>query len=365
MRLAWLELSDFRSYVSVRVEPAPGINVFVGANGAGKTNLLEAVGYLAALKSVRGAHEEALVALESEAAVVRGEIRRGESEALIEIEIPIAGRKSVFVNRQRLSRASDMLGHVRAIAFIPEDLDVMKRGPAYRRDFLDAVAVQLRPTAYLDQQEFAKTLRQRNALLRLWANTADDRSTLEVWDRRMAQAGAAVMARRAETIEALGPYLTEIYQRLAEEELAVTATYSSPWTSLGSSQAQREGELLAALQASHKRDTARRTTSVGPHRDEPGFRIGARDARTHASQGEQRTLALSAKLAAHRTVSEATGTEPLLLLDDVFSELDLKRAAALASVLPQAQTFITTARFEEVPVSGTRWTVSMGRVTRD
>ena len=195
MEFSWLELRDFRSYRELRIEPDPSINVLVGANGAGKTNLLEGAAYLSALRSFRGAPDEALINDESEAAVVRGEVRHAESTSLIELELPRSGRRRVRVNGQRPARSTDLLGHVRAVMFLPDDLDIVKRGPAYRRDFLDAVAVQLWPGAYLDQQEYDRALRQRNSLLRQ-SGWDVDRPTLAVWDQRLSQAAGKMMVRR-------------------------------------------------------------------------------------------------------------------------------------------------------------------------
>ncbi|MGH8875033.1 MAG: DNA replication/repair protein RecF, partial [Acidimicrobiia bacterium] len=195
--MAWLELARFRSYRGLSWEPAAEINLLVGPNGAGKTNLLEAIGYLAALRSFRSVPDEALITMGAEAAVIRGEVLRGERASLVEVEVPRAGRRRVQVNRHRPARSSDLLGVLRVVTFLPEDLDLVKRGSAHRRDFLDQVAVQLWPTAHLDQQEYERALRQRNSFLRQVGPGPVDSVTLAVWDERLSQAGGRVMARRA------------------------------------------------------------------------------------------------------------------------------------------------------------------------
>lgn len=364
MKLGWIELTEFRSYPSLRFDPEANVNVLVGANAAGKTNLLEAIAYLGALKSFRNAPEAALVAINGTAAVVRGEIQHGDSASLVEIEIPAAGRRRVQVNRQRLAKTSDLLGHLRIVVFLPDDLDIIKRSPAYRRDFIDDVAVQLWPVAHLDQAEYERALRQRNTLLRQMGRDTDP-VTLAVWNERLSEAGAKVMVRRANAMELLSRRVDEAYRALAGDGTPVTFSYDSDWGgSLDTtiSAEEHQARLWAALEVAERADKDRRTTTVGLHRDEPMFFLAGRASRTHASQGEQRTLVLSLRLASHHAVDTLTGHPPLLVLDDVFSELDMGRARALAQALPAAQTFITTARDEEVPVEGRRWTVKVGGV---
>jgi DNA replication and repair protein RecF len=294
--------------------------------------------------------------------VIRSEIVSSERSRLIEIEIPRHGTRRTQVDKTRLKRTSDLLGAVRVIAFLPEDLDLVKRGPAHRRELLDEIAVQLWPAAHLDQSEFDKALRQRNAFLR-----AGDRDelTLSVWDSRLAQSAGRVLARRSRVLEILAPHLATTYNEIAEEESVAQFTYVCSWGngSLNVASAAEYADSVAmALEDNRRRDYERRMTTVGPHRDEPGFSITAHQARTHGSQGEQRTMALAVKLAAHRAVADAIGESPILLLDDVFSELDPRRASALARALPESQTLITSARPEDVPISGSKWKVEQGDV---
>jgi DNA replication and repair protein RecF len=361
MEFTWIELQGFRSYQELRIEPDPHINVFVGANGAGKTNLLEAAAYLTSLRSFRKVPDEALIHDAAEAAVVRGEVAHPQSSAVIEVEIPRTGRRRVRVNGQRPARSTDLLGHVRGVVFLPDDLDIVKRGPAYRRDFLDSVAVQLWPGSYLDLQEFDRALRQRNTLLRQSGREVDEAS-LTVWDQRLSQAGGKLMVRRARAAAALSGKIVDTYHRLAAADSPVEMRYASKWGgSLKAVEAERAAQMLMSVLAeSRHADIERRMTTRGPHRDEPWFTVDGREARTKASQGEQRTLALSLRLASHAAIHEATGEPPVLLLDDVFSELDMQRAEALAGMLPVAQTFVTTARQEEVPVHGSTFVVEPG-----
>lgn len=362
MRIGWLSLVDYRSYRGLEWEPDPGVNLLVGANGAGKTNLLEAVSYLSTLRSFRGAPDQALVAEGANAAVVRAGVVSGERDRTVEMEIPLAGARRVQVDKTRLGRTTDLLGVIRVVSFLPEDLDVVKRGPGERRDLLDDLATQLWPASHLDQREYERALRQRNAFLR---SGQTDPVTLGVWDSRLAQAGGKVLARRARAIDHLTPMLADAYRSIAGAGVA-EVTYQPSWAE-GTFRTLSAGDYAAilgdSLERARKTDYERRVTTVGPHRDEPGFALDGADARTRASQGEQRTIALATKLAAHGAVAEIIDEMPVLLLDDVFSELDPRRADDLARSLPgNTQTLITSARPEDVPVRGRSWTVGEGKV---
>ena len=361
MKVDWVSLIDFRSYQGLEWRPDPGVNLLLGPNGAGKTNLLEAIAYLSSLRSFRSVPDSALISDAAQTSVVRAGVSSGDRERLIEVEIPRSGPRRTQVDKTRLQRTADLLGALRVIAFLPEDLDLVKRGPALRRDLLDTVAVQLWPAAYLDQNEFDRALRQRNAFLK--AGARDD-ATLAVWDARLAQSGGRVMARRVRVMELLSPLLEVAYGEIARSDEKATIGYVPSW-GIAPMEEQTAPEftsaLLGALEGSRRVDYERRLTSVGPHRDEPVFRIDRSDARTHGSQGEQRTMALAVKLAAHRAVADMMGESPVLLLDDVFSELDPDRARALAKALPPGtQTLITSARPEDVPVEGSVWRVGDG-----
>jgi DNA replication and repair protein RecF len=249
------------------------------------------------------------------------------------------------------------------VAFLPEDLDIVKRGPDRRRGFLDEVAVQLTPAASLDQSEFDRALRQRNAFLK---QRIDDEATLAVWDQRLAQAGGKVMARRAGAAAELGPVLDRSYADIAVQAAGLRINYVSTWGGDldPTIPAPDFGDRLAGgLEAARRADRERGVTTVGPHRDDPVMELDGHDLRYHGSQGEQRTAALSLRLATHRAVSDRAGVAPLLLLDDVFSELDPGRAEALAGALPDNQTLITTADRADVPIDGRMWKVADGTVS--
>jgi DNA replication and repair protein RecF len=337
-----LWLTDFRSYHHAELVPAPdGLTVVVGANGEGKTNLLEAIGYLASLRSFRGAPGEALIRVGADSAVVRAEGRRQQRNLLIEAELRPSGRDRVQVNRQPLRRTRDLLGALQATVFSPDDLEVVKGGPAERRRYLDDLLVALHPRHDATQTELDRVLRQRNALLRSTLGRGrpgpEVDSTLDVWDAKLAQAGETLVAARHGLAEALQPLVMESYARLAEAaalrgRARVSLSYQPSWA----------GSLADALAAARPDDLRRGTSTVGPHRDELALTVGDLPARTHASQGEQRSLALALRLGGHRLVTGRIGSAPILLLDDVFSELDADRSAALLEGLPAGQAILTT-----------------------
>lgn len=337
MRVTRLWLTDFRNYLSADVAlPADGLTVVVGGNGEGKTNLLEAIGYLATLSSFRGAPNDALVRNGAAQAIVRAEGERDGRTMLVEAEIAAAGRGRVLVNHQPLRRTRDLLGAFRVTVFAPDDLELVKGGPSLRREYLDDLLVALHPRNGELQGEVERILRQRNTLLKQGGGrlTPDIVSTLDVWDARLAEKGTALVEAREGLLRDLEPELTKAYDQVAHTATAVAARYMR---SFG------DAPLSDALAAARDDDVRRCVTTVGPHRDEVVLTIGELPARTHASQGEQRSLALALRLAGHAVVTDAIGTPPTLLLDDVFSELDAARSDALVTHLPIGQALLSTA----------------------
>jgi DNA replication and repair protein RecF len=366
MRLTWLELRNFRSYAELRFEPGEGVNVLVGDNGTGKTSVLEAIGYLASLASFRGAPDGSLISDGATEAIVRGQFVAGERGSLIEAELPVDGRRRVLLDGKRPKGRAEVAERVALVAFLPDDLDLVKRGPAYRRDYVDDAAIQLWPTAAAEQAEYDRTVRQRNALLRREGRHADV-TTLDVLDERIARLGATMLRRRLDTLALLEPVVAGLYGDLADHPGEVRWRYQA--AGLGepaadASAGELETMLAEGLAAARRTDLDRRTTTVGPHRDEVLMMIDGRDVRTRASQGEQRSMALGLRVSLYRMLTERRGTPPVLLLDDVFSELDPGRGDRLVEQLPSGQVFVTSAREEEVPLVGVRWAVGGGGIQR-
>jgi DNA replication and repair protein RecF len=354
VHLDHLWLTDFRSYREAEFAPAPaGITVVTGANGEGKTNLIEAMGYLATLRSLRGSPAEAMVRAGSSAgyAVLRADGQRDGRRVLVEAELHAEGRDRVRLAGQPLRRARDLLGAFQVTVFLPDDLVLVKGGPQSRREYLDDLLVALHPRHDATIAEVERVLKQRNALLKSVSTTAggsagrgsralpDDVSvTLDVWDAKLAAAGEQLVRARTGLVRALEPVVGESYRRLAvgvahRGRDSISMSYRASWS----------GPLEEALRDSRLTDLRRGVTSVGPHRDDVELEIGGLAARSHASQGEQRSLALALRLAGHQLVADRIGSPPILLLDDVFSELDQVRSEALLSCLPDGQAVVTTA----------------------
>ena len=347
MQVRTLWLTDFRSYASAQLELAPGLTALVGANGEGKTNLLEALAWLASLSSFRSAPTEALVRRGAPFAVVRALAEREGRELLVEAQIQANGRNRVLVNRQPLRRARDLLGSLRVTVFTPDDLAIVKEGPGERRRFLDDALVSLHPRNDALRTAVDKVLRQRNALLKQTGGRLDESTafTLDVWDDKLASAGAALASARMGLLDRMRPVLGATYDALARRPALVGVRYESGWApdAVGGDADVLAAALSDALRAARGDDVRRGVSTVGPHRDEIALTIGGAPARTQASQGEQRTLALALRLAVHHVVTAGAGSPPVLLLDDVFSELDPDRSAALLTNLPEGQTLLTTA----------------------
>ncbi len=332
-----LELVDFRNYATAAFEFDHGITAVIGLNGQGKTNLAEALAYLATLDSFRGAPTEALIRVGADSAVVRATVLHPDGrEVLVELELSRHGRNRVQVNKQRLARTRDLLGVMRVTVFSPDDLALVKGAPAERRRFLDDTLVALALKYDALRLELDRILKQRNTLLKQANGRLDEDSeiTLDVWDAKFAELGDKFGIARATLVARLAPMVMEAYEQLADRPSAVELRYEPPWRHRG---------LGASLAEARRDDLRRGQSTVGPHRDDVELFIGGLPARTHASQGEQRTLALALRLAAHRMVADKVGSAPVLVLDDVLSELDPQRSAALLHHLPAGQVVLTTA----------------------
>ena len=332
-----LELVDFRNYERATFELNPGVTAIVGRNAQGKTNVAESMAFLATLESFRNVPPAVLVRNGADEAFVRATIRHADGrDLLIEIAIPRQGRITAQVNRQRLPRTRDLLGVMRVTVFSPDDLELVKGSPAERRRYLDDTAVSLAVKHDALRLDLERVLKQRNTLLKQCGGRLTDEVafSLDVWDDRLAAVADDVGQVRANLVSRLQPRVEEAYHRIAGDVVAIGLRYEPEW---------RRAGMKAALVAARSDDVRRGVSTVGPHRDDLDLSIGAMPARTHASQGEMRSLALAMRLAAHRLVAETTDMTPLLVLDDVLSELDPDRCRALLEHLPEGQVVITTA----------------------
>ena len=373
MFLRHLSLIDFRSYVCADLELACGVTALIGPNGQGKTNLVEAIGYLATLDSHRVAADAPLVRAGAERAVVRGGVVRDGRETRIEIEI-VPGK----TNRARLGGAAvprprEILGTLRTVLFAPEDLAIVKGDPSERRRLLDELLVARAPRFSAVRTDYDRVLKQRNALLKTAgaARRAGGSAlrTLDVWDDHLATAGAALLAGRLELVDALSPLVDKAYATVSGGGATATLTYSSslPADSLASRDRDvLAAALAAAVAATRDAELDRGVTLVGPHRDDLVLGLGELPARGYASHGESWSFALALRLAAYDLL-RSDGGEPVLILDDVFAELDDTRRQQLADlVAPAEQVLITAAVAADVPeqLSGARYDVAGGEVHR-
>ncbi|SDF68581.1 DNA replication and repair protein RecF [Blastococcus fimeti] len=362
MYVRHLQLGSFRSWEHVDLPLSPGPTVFVGRNGEGKTNLVEAIGYLATMSSHRVSADAPLVRHGAAQAVVRAALRRGDRELLVEIEINPGRANRVRVNRAPMQRPRDWLGMVRTVLFAPEDLALVRGDPTERRRFLDELLVSRTPRLAGVRADYDRVLKQRNALLKT-ARLARGKAieTLDVWDGHLTDLGGQLLSARLGLIADLAPQLTEAYARVAGDgALAAGLGYSSTTPLAGDGAALRpDGTLPTAAElteAMRERVAERRNdeldrgmTLVGPHRDDLVIHLGPAPAKGFASHGESWSLALGLKLATFALL-RAEGEDPILILDDVFATLDAERRAALAEVARSAeQTLITAAVLEDVP----------------
>src|SRR6478736_667865 len=344
--LGRLWLTDFRCYEHVELTLDAGCTVVTGSNGQGKTSLLEAVAWLSTGRSLRGVPDRVLVRTGAEEAIVRAEISHADRDVLIEAAIRTQGRNRIMANKQTVTRRRDLAEHLRVSVFAVDDL---------------LVASTPRLAGVITDYE--RVVKQRNALLRAGIRSAEDRTTREVLDARLVAAGAALIDARLELIERLAPAVREAYASLAGDAPGFDTAYEAEWSAHPLARGAVDTAMLDALARLARREEDRGVTLVGPHRDDWTFVLDGMDARHHASQGEQRTLALGLRLAGHRIVADTIGTEPLLLLDDVFSELDAHRAAALVAHLPATQTLVTTAGALPEGIAAAAWRrIKNGRV---
>jgi DNA replication and repair protein RecF len=367
MHLRRLAVADFRSWETAELELEPGVTVLIGPNGVGKTNLVEAAGYLATLGSHRVATDAPLIRRGADRAVVRGLVVHHGRELSVELEITAGRANRARVNRAPVPRPRDVLGILRTVLFAPEDLALVRGDPGERRRFLDDLLVSRYPRYAAVRGDYDRVLRQRSALLKTARNGRADLSTLEVWDGHLARNGAALLAGRLELVAAIAPLAVEAFADVAPTSDPIDLVYRSSLDGdLPGSAAELEIRLLDALVGVRRQEVERGVCLVGPHRDDLELRLGDGPAKGYASHGESWAIALALRLASYRLLRD-DDVEPVLVLDDVFAELDSRRRSALADVALRAeQVLITAAVPEDVPagLSGVRFAVGGGTVDR-
>ena len=374
MHVARLSLHDFRSYAAVEIDLEPGATAFIGANGQGKTNLVEAIDYLSRLESHRVASDTPLVRAGADQAVIRADVVRGDRTALLELEITPGKSNRARINRGALPRTRDIVGVLRTVMFSPDDLDLVKGDPSDRRKFLDSLLVLRTPRLAGVRADYERVLKQRNTLLKSAGRRRDaDLSTLDIWDENLARTGAELISERLKLLDELDPFLGEAYVRVAAEAApdrrVITASYK-PSLELAADlrdAATIHDALLEEVARRRGDEIDRGISLVGPHRDDATLLIGALPAKGYSSHGESWSLALALRLASFELLRK-DDDDPVLILDDVFAELDQGRRQQLAELVGDAeQVLVTGAVADDVPgaLKGHRFRVSGGEVARD
>ncbi len=374
-----LELTDFRSYPLGEVEFEPGPSVLVGPNGNGKTNLVEALGYLANLSSHRVSSDQPLIRVGAERSIIRCVIVHDERELLVELEIVPGKANRARLGRAPVTRPRDIIGALRLVLFAPEDLALVRGDPAERRRYLDDLLVQRQPRYAGVRSDYERVLKQRNALLRTaylarkvggTGGRSADLSTLDVWDAHLAQHGADLIAGRLDLCTALATHVAKAYDAVSagrgEARIAYDAKSWLDATPVDLDRAAIEERLGQALVEVRSSEVERGVTLVGPHRDDLTLTLGELAAKAYASHGESWSLALALRLAAFELL-RGEGIEPVLVLDDVFAELDSGRRERLADLVATAsQVLVTCAVEDDVPaaLAGARYVVGDGEVRR-
>jgi DNA replication and repair protein RecF len=387
VHLTRLALTDFRSYAAVDVPLKPGVTIFSGPNGEGKTNLVEAVGYAATLASHRAAQDAPLIRAGAEQAIIRAAVSTSANDALVEIELNAGRANRVRLNRAPLARPREVLGVLRTVLFAPEDLALVKGDPGERRRFLDDLLVAMAPRYAAVRADYERVLKQRTALLKSAGPKGGPKgnrqsreavtATLDVWDAHLARAGAELLVAREHLVQALRPHVERAYLAVAGDgrgpaEIAYRRSFEAPDEPAehpGASHGERvraaEKSLRAALLEVRSSELDRGVCLAGPHRDELELSIRDLPARGYASHGESWSLALALRLASFDLL-RAGREDPVLILDDVFAELDVGRRERLAALVATAeQVLVTAAVPEDVPgiLTGARFTVAAGALT--
>ena len=373
MHVTALELVDFRSYEHVQVEFEPGVNVLIGRNGQGKTNIAEALGYLATLGSHRVASDQPLVRHGASHAVVRAAVERDERRLLLEVEIVPGKGNRARINKSPLPRARELLGVLRTVVFAPEDLGIVRADPDGRRAFLDQLMVLRTPRFAGVKADYDKVLKQRNALLKSVSTTRGqfDTSTLAVWNDHLVDLGSELLEGRLQLVRELQEPVHKAYSDLAPSGGDASLDYRASWVDESPLAVVERRDFATAFRAALERverDELRRgITLVGPHRDDLVLLLGGHPAKGYASHGESWSMVLALRLASF-VLLRSEGDDPVLILDDVFAELDTTRRDRLAEMVVGAeQVVVTAAVADDIPtaLSGIRFTVDAGQVRRD
>ncbi len=361
MFISNLSLTTFRSYKNLELELNPGISIFIGRNGEGKTNIIESVLYLSFLSSHRVSSDQPLVQLGSPSAYVRAKTQLPDREVLVELEINSEKANRARVNQNPVRSQKEIFGIVQAIYFSPEDLDLVRGDPSERRKFIDQLLILRSPRMAGVISDYERAVRQRNSLLKSRAGT----ESLVAWDEQVANFGGEIIAARLQALSEFEPIFQEIYKDISSEKPAFI-TYKSSIEEPTQNPSENSAKILERMKVTRASEIERGLTLTGPHRDDLLLNLGDHLVKGYASHGESWSIALSLKLGTYQLL-EKDGLKPILILDDVFSELDEERRIHLIKLAKSAQqTFITVAVENDLPkeLSGDRFLVKSGQVSK-
>ncbi len=366
MAIKYLLLRQFRNYLEEKIEWHPDLNIICGANAQGKSNLVEALCYISCGSSYREAKDQEMLGFGQDFFYLEGLVEKGSLKRTLSVGFGADKKKLWRLDGQPQKKLSQILGVWHTVLFSPEDLQLVKSGPANRRRFLNREMLQLYPEYYLSLNQYQQALSQRNELLRQSRNFGIDKELLRAWDDNLTTLAADIFKKRQKVIARLSPLADQLHRQITQSEETLNLGYESflPEEKIAAmSQAEIKAAMLAELETKRREEMARGLTLVGPHRDDLLININGFAARQFGSQGQQRTAALALKLAEVELVFEETGFWPGLLLDDVMSELDTKRQKqVLELMVGKVQTFITHTNPEIKLVCGRKFLVESGKV---
>jgi len=360
--ISHLSLSTFRSYTNLELDLLPGISVFVGRNGEGKTNIVEAILYLSFLSSHRVSSDQPLVQLDSQSAYIRATTQLPDRQVLVELEINAEKANRARINQNPVRSQKELFGIVQAIYFSPEDLDLVRGDPSERRKFIDQILMLRSPRMAGIISDYERAVRQRNALLKSRAGN----ESLSSWDEQVAKFGGQIISARLQTLQEFEPIFAKIYHDISSEKPA-SIGYKSSIDNPSTDEAVNTAAILERMKITRAAEIERGLTLTGPHRDDLLLHLGNHLVKGYASHGESWSIALSLKLATYQLLKK-DGLSPILILDDVFSELDDLRRVQLIELAKSAeQTFITVAVESDLPteLAGARFHVKSGSVNKD
>ena len=341
MYIKSLQLINYRNYENLSIKLCPNVNVFIGDNAQGKTNVIEAIYYCGFAKSHRTNRDKELIEWNKDRAFIRLDVHKDRLDKIIDVNILKDGKKAISINSIKISKIGELIGTFNVVMFSPEDLKIVKESPGIRRRFIDMELSQLNKRYYHNLVQYNKVLHERNLVLK---NKNINEEMLDIYDIQLAQYGENIIKTRLKYIEQLNKYCKEIHKEITSGKEEIEFKYISTVKDLDNI----KDSMIKLLEQNRKKDIDKRATSIGPHRDDFNIYLNNIDAKIYGSQGQQRTSVLTIKFASLKIIKEITGEYPVLLLDDVLSELDFNRKRYVLTSIKNIQTVITCTGIEDL-----------------